>query len=99
MNLSRQDVAKPVNPSDANGFSVPQVGKLDSIVGRIDLVAILITFLGVVVLGLATMAMSVWELVRWLPSLWSEPFNRWLIIGLGATVAWVAARWKRLRLF
>jgi hypothetical protein len=83
----------------ANGFSIPQEGKLDFILARIDLAAFILTLLGIVLLGLVAMVTAVIELGRLVLTLWSNSVDRWLIIVLCLAIVWVAARWKKSCLF
>jgi len=74
-------------------------GKLDAILVRIDLVALLTAVLGVGLLAATVAATAVVQLGKLILLLWAEPFDRWLIIGLGVAVVWVIVRWKRMCLF
>lgn len=90
---------KPVEKTDLRNYSAPEGGKLDPILGRIDLVAILTAALGVCVLVVVGVVMAAIELARLISSLWSNSFDRWLIIVLSVAIIWVAVRGKRLCVF
>jgi hypothetical protein len=90
---------KPVDKADMGSCSLEQGGKLDPILGRIDLVAILTVVLGVSVLAVAGIVMAVIEIVKLISSLWENSFDRWLIIILSVAIVWVAVRGKRLCVF
>jgi hypothetical protein len=77
-------------------YSIPVQGKLDPILGRIDLVAILSAMLGVCLLAVAAIVMTMIELARLITSLCSDSLDRWLIIVLGLAIVWLAARRKKL---
>jgi hypothetical protein len=76
-----------------------QNGQLDAILGRVDLLAILTTVLGIALLAVAAVVLVVFELAKLLSALWSDSFDRWLILALVLSVVWVVARWKRLCVF
>lgn len=84
--------------SGGKAISLSQEGRSTSILSRIDLVAIVITLVGICLLGVAAMVMAVIELAKLISSLWAVPFNRWLILILGMAIVWVTARWKSSRI-
>lgn len=88
-------VQPSADPTGTRQFSIPEAGILDSILSRIDLLAIVITLLGICLLGVAAMVMALIELVRLFATLWSGSLERWLIITLGVAIVWVVARWKK----
>jgi hypothetical protein len=63
---------------------------------RIDLVAILVTVLGIAVLGLAAAVIALIELAKLISNLWSDPFDRWLLMVFGVAVVWIIARRKHM---
>jgi hypothetical protein len=83
----------------SKGPMAPQRGKLDALLGRIDLLAVLTTLLGLALLGVAAVALAVFELAKLLSGLLSDSFDRWLILALGLSTVWVVARWKKLCVF
>lgn len=85
----------PANPPETNEILLPREGQLDFILGRIDLVAIVITLLGVCLLGVVAMVLAVIELAKLVANLWSNPIDRWAMIILGAAIVWVVVRWKK----
>jgi len=92
-------IEKPSGQPELKEFSVHRDGRFDPIFGRIDLVAILISLLGVCLLGLGALLLAFIEIAKLVSSLWSDSFDRWLIIVLGMAIAWVVVRWKRLCVF
>jgi hypothetical protein len=74
-------------------------GKTNLIVGRIDVAAVLIALLCACLFGFLTAALAVVQFAELISSLWSDSFDRWLVLAFGVAVAWVAARWKKLCLF
>ena len=79
--------------------SFSQSRRLDAVLGRMDLMAVLTMLLGVALLGVGAVALAVMELAKLLSSLCSDSFDRWLILGLVLSTAWVTVRWKRLCVF
>ena len=73
------------------------MGKLEFILGRIDLVAIVVTLLGICLLALAGIVTAMIGVAKLISGLWSNPIYRWLIIILGVAMVWVAVRWKKSR--
>jgi hypothetical protein len=90
---------KPMDKTDTGSYPIERGGKLDPILGRIDLVAILTVVLGISVLAIVGMVMAVIEIVKLISSLWENSFDRWLIIILSVAIVWVAVRGKRLCVF
>jgi hypothetical protein len=92
-------IGKLTSGPEMKTISFPQGGRLDPFLGRIDLIAILTTVLGACLLGGAAVILTVIELVKLVSSLWSNPFDRWLIMAFGLTVLWVVVRWRKLSVF
>lgn len=65
---------------------------------RIDLAAIVITLLGTSLLGVVAVVLAAIEMAKLVSSLWSDSFDRWLLIVSGVAVLWVAVRWKKSRI-
>jgi hypothetical protein len=86
--------ASLTDPAKANSLSLPQAGRRESFLHQFDLVAMVITSLAIVLLGLAALALAVIELFKLTVSLWSEPLGRSVIIIVGLAIVWVVARWK-----
>jgi hypothetical protein len=84
---------------DVKNYSPTQSGKLDAVLGRIDLVAILTAVLGLCVLVIVAGVMAMIELAKLISNLWSGSFDRWLIIALSVAILWVAVRGKKLCVF
>ena len=84
--------------SETRDISPPQEGKLDPIWAKIDLVAIVITLLGISLLGMAAVVFAFIELAKLLSNLWSDPLARWLMICLALAIIWVTVRWNKSRL-
>lgn len=89
------NIEKPFVSSPPNATA----GKLDPILGRIDLAAILIALLGVCLMVATMTVMAVIELVKLISSFWASHNDRWLLLAFGLAIIWVAARWKRLCIF
>ena len=87
----------PAKPA-AIDVSFPQEGRLDLILAKIDLVAIVVTLLGISLLGMAATAFAFIELAKLVSNLWSDPLVRWLMICLALAIIWVTVRWKKSRL-
>jgi hypothetical protein len=90
---------KPANEPAVQNFAIPQEGKLDPILGRIDLIAALTTILGTLLLGVVTAVFAVIELARLILTVWADSLGRWLLIALVLAIVWVVARGKRLCIF
>ena len=90
---------QPANRSDVKKESAAHHEKMDRLLGRIDLVAVLTLFVGVLLLGVVSVVVVIIELAKMISRLWSDSFDRWLIIVLALTIVWIAARWKRMSLF
>jgi hypothetical protein len=74
-------------------------GKPNLIVGRVDVAAVLMTLLCLCLFGFLVAAMAIVQFAELISSLWSDSFDRCLIVAFGAAIVWVAARWKKLCLF
>ncbi|HEX4349243.1 MAG TPA: hypothetical protein VH251_02590 [Verrucomicrobiae bacterium] len=90
---------KSTNEPGLKEFSIHRDAKLDPVLGRIDLVAIVIGLLGVCLLGVVALVMAVIELAKLVASLWSDSLDRWLMVTLAVAIVWILARWKRLCVF
>jgi hypothetical protein len=90
---------KSANPPGVKSFPASRNGKPNLIVGRVDLVAVLITLLCLCLFGFLVAAMAVVQFAELISSLWSNSFDRCLIVAFGVAIVWVAARWKKLCLF
>ena len=90
---------KSANDPEFKELSIHRDGKLDPVLGRIDLIAIVIGLLGVCLLGVAAVVLAVIELARLVASLWADSLDRWLMITLGVAIVWVIVRWKKLCVF
>ena len=90
---------KSANEPELKEFSIYRDGKLDPILGRIDLVAIVIGLLGMCLLAVAALVMAVLELTRLVASLWSDSLDRWLMVTLAVAIVWILVRWKKLCVF
>jgi hypothetical protein len=99
LNPNLKTIEKLMNEPEVKNVSAPRDGKLDPVLGRIDLIAILTTVLGTCLLGIAAVVLAIIELAKLLSSLWVDSFDRWLLIVLGLTIAWVVVRWKKLCVF
>jgi hypothetical protein len=60
------------------------------------LVAILAALLGITVLGVAAVVIALIELAKLISSLWSDSFDRWLLMIFGVAVIWIIARRKHM---
>jgi choline-glycine betaine transporter len=89
-------IEKPVDLSGTNDFPVPREGTLGPVLHRIDLVAILAALLGITVLGVAAVVIALIELAKLISSLWSDSFDRWLLMIFGVAVIWIIARRKHM---
>ena len=85
----------PANQSETNSNSIPREGQLEFILGRLDLAAIVISMLGICLLGMVVLVLAAIELAKLISALWLHPLDRWLIIILGAAIVWVVVRWKK----
>jgi hypothetical protein len=85
----------PVEPATLKNLAIPRERKFDTILGRIDLLAIVLTLLGVCLLGAVAIVMAVIEMAKLVSCLWADPAGRWGLIALGVALVWVAARWKK----
>ena len=80
-------------------FPVPANGRLDALLGRIDLIAILATLIGVFLVGVTGLVVAMIEIAKLVAVLWADPVERWLVIVVGLAVLWLIARGKRLCVF
>jgi hypothetical protein len=87
----------PANQPESNEILIPREGQLDCILSRVDLAAIVISLLGIGLLGAVVLVMAVIDLAKLLAIFWSQPLDRWLSIVLGLAIIWVVARWKKSR--
>jgi hypothetical protein len=90
---------KSANPPGLKNSPASRDGKPNLIVGRVDLIAVLITLLCLCLFGFLVAAMAVVQFAELISSLWSDSFDRWLIVVFGVAIVWVAARWKKLCVF
>jgi hypothetical protein len=75
---------------------IPEDSRLDFVLGRLDLVAVLITLLGLCLLGVTAAALAAVELAKLISCLWAQPLERWLLVIVGLAIVWVLSRGKRL---
>jgi len=80
-------------------ISTARNGKPNLIVGRIDVVAVLIALLCICLFGFLAAALAIVQFAELISSLWSDSFDRWLMAVFGVAIFGVAARWKKLCLF
>jgi len=85
----------PAQAEETVGTSIPPAAKLDSLLARLDLVAIVVTMAGLCMLTLTVAVLAVIQAARLIQSLWSDSLGRGLILVLCAGSLWVVARWKR----
>ena len=81
--------------SDPKSSPVRREGRFDPILARIDLAAILVTLVGISLLGIIAMVLAVMELAKLVSALWATPVDRWLILLFCAAIVWVIMRWKK----
>jgi len=81
------------NPSMSEGR------KVQMIVGRLDLIALLLTVLGLAAVAVMVVVLAVIEFGRLVLSIWGNHYERWLLVFLGMAILWVGLRWKRLNIF
>lgn len=86
------------HPEAAN-FTIPQEGKSDPILGRVDLIAILTAALGFCLLGVGAVVLAILEVAKLIAGMWSNSFDRWLVIAFGLAIVWIIARRKKLCVF
>jgi hypothetical protein len=82
------------NQSDINKISIPPDDRRDVTIGRIDLLAILVSFLTIFLLAMATLVLAIIEFVKIVSWLCSDPLGCGVIIILGLAIAWVVTRGK-----
>jgi hypothetical protein len=87
---------RPTVPSTAMPTVAPQTRRLDSILGKLDLIAIVAAFLGACLLGLMTVVTAAIEVFRLIPALWSNPVDRGIVIAFGVALLWVLLRGRKL---
>ena len=73
-------------------------GRFEALLSRIDLVAIVITIVGVCLLAVAATVLATIGVAKLISSMWSIPLDRGLMILLCSAIVWVTVRWKRSRL-
>jgi len=81
-----------------DSFQKHQDRKFEALLSRIDLVAIVISIVGVCLLTIAATVLAAIEAAKLISNLWSNPLDRWLMIVFCTAIAWVTVRWKRSRL-
>ena len=93
------NIEKPVAASQPglSPVSIPSAGKLEAILGSMDLAMMLAAFLGLCLIVATVAVMAVIDLARLASNLWSNHDDRWLIVFFGMVVIWVAVRRKKLR--
>jgi hypothetical protein len=94
----------PNHPVRTDGRSTTSVaaGKpefLDIVLGRLDLIAIVLLVVGIFALLTLVAVFAVVALADNFASVWANPYDRWLIGILTAAAVWVVARWKKLCVF
>ena len=77
-------------------FWLPGTEKPNLIVGRVDVVAVLIALLCICLLGFLAAALAIVQFAELISSLWSNSFDRWLVLAFAVAVVWVTVRWKNL---
>jgi uncharacterized membrane-anchored protein len=73
--------------------------RLQTMVDRLDLIAVLAGMVGLGVLGMVGIALAVVGLYRFMAAMWSHPFDRALMIAFALIVVWVVSRWRKLSYF
>ena len=89
-----EPTAASANPAPT---SPPKAGNIDSLLQRLDFLAILITLLGLGLLVGAGVGIALVKMPRLLATLWSVSLARGLMITLGVAIVWVLVRWKKSR--
>jgi len=89
---------KPIVPgaTETSRRPNPSAGKLDSVLGGIDLAMLLAAFLAVFLTVVAVATMAIIDLARLIAGLWANEDCRWLFASFGVVAIWVAARWKKI---
>ena len=90
---------KSASQAGLKNISKARDGKTNLIVGRIDVMAVLIALLCACLFGFLAAALAIVQFAELISSLWSDSFDRWLIAVFGVAILWVAARWKKLCMF
>ena len=92
---------EPVVPGqvDPNHNPTPREGKLETILSRIDLAAVLVSLLGLCLLAVTVAVMAIADLAKVISGLCANDYDRWLVALAGLAAIWVAARWKKLCVF
>ncbi|HEX4349973.1 MAG TPA: hypothetical protein VH251_06290 [Verrucomicrobiae bacterium] len=80
-------------------FPAARDEKPSLIVSRIDVVAVLASLACLCLFGFLAAAMAIVQFAELLSNLWSNSFDRWLILAFAVAVTWVVARWKKLCVF
>jgi hypothetical protein len=76
--------------------SIAPARKLDTFLGRIDLIAVISALLGACLLGVTAIVVAAVELSRLIAMLWADPIDRWLVVAFAAALIWVVVRGKKL---
>jgi len=84
------------NRSDLPSISISRLGKFDPLLGRVDLLASLMSLVVLCVLGIAGVGMAGIELAKLMCHLWVDPVGRWFVIALSLALVWVFVRGKKL---
>jgi hypothetical protein len=83
--------SQPAPKSDS-----PEDRKLDLVLGRVDLAAILTAVVGLCLLGLMAAALAAVESAKLISCLWAHPVARWPLVIFGLAIVWILTRRKRL---
>jgi len=90
---------KSAETQSLNIIAVPREGKLDPLLGRIDLLAVLLTLFGICVLGVAAVVLALIEIAKLISAMLADPFERWLLLALSLAILWLIFRGKKLCVF
>ena len=69
---------------------------IEKVLRGVDFVALLIGFLGFLLLIVAAVLGAIFEVYKQISRMWSNTDDRWICIAVLVSVAWCAARWKKI---
>ena len=78
-----------------SNVSIREESRIELVLGRIDLIAIIVALLGMVLAGAAAVVLALIELTKLISGLCSNPLERWLLIGVALAMIWVTVRWRK----
>lgn len=96
MSTSEESRSQPA--AEAIDTGVSDMNNSHPILARLDLIAIMISVVGLCLAGVAGSVLAIVELAKLVRTFWTDPVERWLIVIFAAALIWVTVRWKKSRI-